>query len=210
MKEALPNSLPSTSPWMDDHVLVKQLIKNDDQAWAFVQKELVQPLVEANVKGVRQQLARAGLPQDAVMSRLYENLSRREFAPLRAFRFECAFSSWIYWHVWNAAQGAIREVRPKIEAEMSDDTWLDSLSDTMTPPPDRAVSDDEEREGLNSLLAALWKKNPMRAIVLLLRGELDISSKDVAAFLGKEPSNVDQIFHRAQATMRRLRTAATV
>ena len=203
-----PHSHPDTESdrWSDDKVLVAALIAHDEDAWGHVMKDMVLPLVRADVRGVRSQCANLGISEDAIASRLYVNLSKNDSATLRSFRFGCAFRSWVFWHVWDSAKGAIREVSEKIDVDVSEDGDLTALTDTKTPAPDRALASGEVQEGLNRLLLALWRENPVRAVVLLLRGELELSSKDVGAFLGKEPSNVDQIHHRAQAAMRRLRS----
>ena len=198
-----------TAPRASDRALVARLLSDDaeirNHAWNHIYVSMVKPLVKSDVKGIRSQCERAGVPTDAIFSRMFANLTKNNASPLRAFRFECAFKSWIYWHVWDAAQGAIREIAEKVDVEVSDNGELPTITDTKNPTPDRAAENVEFRQTLNGLLAALWKENPRRAVVLLLRGELELSSRDVGAFLGKEPANVDQIHHHAQASMRRLR-----
>ena len=210
--DASPAPGSAASSRTADRALVARLLADDTKirnaAWQFVLDTMVSPLVKADVKGIRSQCERAGVHPDAIASRLFSNLSRNDSAALRAFRFECAFKSWIYWHVWDASQCAIRDISEKIEVVVSDDCEMPTLTDTNTPTPDRAIENSELHQSLNGLLATLWKENPLRAVVLLLRGELNLSSKDIGAFLGKEPSNVDQIHHRAQASMRRLRLSA--
>jgi len=207
-----PPPAPATDRRAADRALVARLLSSDERvrndAWKCVLDTMVDPLVKADVKGIRSQCERAGLHTDAIASRLFSNLTRNDNSALRAFRFECAFKSWLYWHVWDAAQGSIREISEKVDVVVSEDGEMPTLIDTKTPAPDQAAENGELRQSLNELLAALWKENPLRAVVLLLRGELNLTSKEVGAFLGKEPSNVDQIHHRAQASMRRLRLSS--
>lgn len=196
-------SLPDAGP--DEREWVSWLVAGDSAAWEDVRRNVVLPLFWANIKGIARQCSRIGLSGNAVFSQLYINLSRDDFAPLRAFRFECAFSSWLYWHVWNAAQGAIREAVGKIDLTLSDPAILDNLIKqkdmSATSPVSEAVVE------ANALLARLWEQNPVYALVLVLRNDAELSAKEVGALLGKTPANVDQINHRAQARMRALRDA---
>jgi DNA-directed RNA polymerase specialized sigma24 family protein len=192
--------VPPVSP---DRELVARLAAGDSAAWETIHRDIVIPLFRANIKGIAQQCARVGLADDAVFSRLYVNLSRDDFAPLRAFRFGCAFSSWLYWHVWNAAQGAIREATGKFGPRLSDSAVLDALPQQKAPAsaPDTAEAVGEA----NRLLARLWERNPVYALVLVLRNDIGLSARETGILLGKSSANVDQINHRAQARMRELR-----
>ena len=190
----------------DDRFLVARLIQGDNSAWSWLLKEVVYPLFWSNIKGVRDICSRHGVSECDVASRLYRTLSRDDYQPIRGFQFKCSFRSWIYWHVWDSAQGAVREVAGKIEREaVSDSLVLETLIDRKTPSPAKSLERRETADAVNRMLARLWKDNPARAMILLLRGDLGLSSKEVGAFLNKEPSNVDQIFHRAQSSMRKMR-----
>lgn len=202
-RRPLPRETASGSS--SDRELVARLIACDSDAWSGIHRNIVAPLFRANIKGIAQQCARVGLVGDAVFSRLYVNLSRDDFAPLRAFRFECAFSSWLYWQIWNAAQGAIREAVGKIDLTPSDPADLDSLNRQTALPPDTGTADAVAEA--NRLLARLWDANPVHALVLVLRNDAGLTAKEVGCLLGKTPANVDQINHRAQARMRAFRDA---
>lgn len=186
-----------------DRDLVARLVAGDSGAWDAIQRDIVAPLFRANIKGIAQQCARVGLSGDAVYSRLYVNLSRNGFAPLRAFRFGCAFSSWLYWHVRNAAQGAIREATGKIGRKLSDPAVLDTLPCQKESPSGEETA--EKLDEANRLLAQLWESNPLHALVLVLRSDAGLSARETGALLGKTVSNVNQINHRAQSRMRALR-----
>jgi len=195
-------------PFDDDRHLVAELVRGDNSAWSWLLKEVVYPLFWGNIRGVRDMCSRHGVSESDVASRLYRTLSRDDYQPIRGFQFKCSFRSWIYWYVWDSAQGAVREVAGKIEREaVSDSLVLDTLIDRKTPSPAKSLERRETANAVNGMLARLWKENPARAMILLLRGDLGLSSKEVGAFLNKEPSNVDQIFHRAQSSMRKMRDA---
>ncbi len=194
-------------PSPSDRDLVARLVAGDSAAWETVRRDTVVPLFRADIKGIARQCARIGLSEDAVFSRLYVNLSRDDSAPLRAFRFGCAFTSWLYWQVWNAAQGAIRETVGKIDLTLSDPADLDALTGQKAPPADTGTADAVAEA--NRLLARLWERNPVHALVLVLRNDAGLSAKETGILLGKSPANVDQINHRAQAQMRNLRDASS-
>lgn len=214
-----PNPSPTSPPFgdarasfmktltkiLDDRMLVARLIEGDTEAWRHVTEQIALPLVRADVRGIATRCARCGVSPEAVISRLYVNLSKNEHASLRAFRFECAFSSWLCWQLWDASQGAIREAMGKINLTLSDPVDLDALTEQKASPA--PMENKEEIAFANRLLAKLWERKPSQALVLLLRNDLELSSKAVGAFLGKSPANVDQINHRAQTSMRALRDA---
>lgn len=200
---SLPPSGSQASRVPSDRELVARLVAGDSSAWTAVRHDIVVPLFRANIKGIARQCARVGISDDAVFSRLYVNLSRDDFAPLRAFRFECAFSSWLYWHVWTAARSAVREAGGRIGLTLSDPAVLDALNEQKETPS--AGESAEAIEEANRLLAQLWESNPVYALVLVLRNDVGLSSKETGLLLGKTPSNVDQINHRAQGRMRALR-----
>ena len=188
-----------------DRALVARLVAADSDAWDAIRRDIVIPLFRADIRGIAARSARVGLSDAAVFSRLYLNLSRDDFAPLRAFRFECAFSSWLYWHVWNAAEGAIREISGKINLTLSDPADLDALIDQKPTSSDAGTADAIAEA--DHLLAQLWEANPVYALVLVLRNDVGLSAREVGCLLDKTPANVDQLNHRAQARMRALRDA---
>ena len=188
---------------MDDRKLVSALVSDDVEAWTYVTTELVVPLVKSNVKGMAQILARYSIPQEALAGRVYLDLRKNGFVALRNFRYECRFSSFLYWRVYHAAQGLIREASKEFDFLLSDEV----LENAQTAQKDSSQSTQlkDEIESTNCMLAWLWAENPTYALVLLLRNDLGLSSREVGSFLGKTVNNVDQINIRAQKAMRRLR-----
>ena len=194
---------PANSDVENDRELVARLVANNEEAWAFVVHEIILPLIRADIRGIGSRCRRAGLPMEAVANRLYENLARDGFAPLRAFRFECALKSWLFWHVRDAAQRAIRETLGKGTDISADGIDPDTFADVCDPL--ETIENQEELERANRLVTRLWNTKPIHAMVLLLREDLGLSSKETGAILGKSPANVDQINHRAQSFLRTLR-----
>ena len=197
------NSSPVGCWESDDRKLVAALMSDDESAWNYVVSELITPLVRANVKGVAEMFARYSIPEDALAGKLFLDLRKNDFIALRNFRYECRFSSFLYWRLFHAAQGLIREASKEFDFLLSDEV----LENAQTRQKDSSQSTQlkDEIKSANRLLARLWARNPTYALVLLLRNDLGMSSRVVSAFLGKTINNVDQINIRAQKAMRKFR-----
>ena len=188
---------------MDDRQLVRALMSDDEAAWNYVVTELITPLVRANVRGMAEILSRYSIPTDALAGKVFLDLRKNDFIALRNFRYECRFSSFLYWRIYHAAQGLIRETSKEFDFLLSDEV----LENAQTTQKDSSQSTQlkDEIKSTNCLLARLWTQNPTYALVLLLRNNLGLSSKGVGSFLGKTINNVDQINIRAQKAMRKFR-----
>ena len=208
MKKGTENKVEETLPLpesgaMDDRQLVLALMSDDETAWNYVVTELITPLVHANVKGIAEMLSRYSIPTDALAGKVFLDLRKNDFIALRNFRYECRFSSFLYWRIYHAAQGLIRETNKEFDFLLSDEV----LENAQTTQKDSSQSTQlkDEIKSTNCMLARLWEQNPTYALVLLLRNDLGLSSKVVGAFLGKTINNVDQINIRAQRAMRKFR-----
>lgn len=188
---------------LDDRKLVSALMEDDEAAWDYVARNLVAPFVRGNIKGIAEMLRRYSIPPDSLAGKLFLDLRKNDFVALRNFRYECRFSSFLYWRLYHAAQGLIREVSKEFDFLLSDEV----LEDAQTTQKDSSQSTQlkDEIKSTNRLLARLWAQNPTYALVLLLRNDLGLSSKVVGSFLGKTINNVDQINIRAQKAMRKFR-----
>lgn len=199
----------------DDHHLVLRLIANDDAAWAYVKDELVDPLVAANVKGMRDMLIRHSIDVESVVGKVYEGLSARNWEAIRNFRFGCRFKSFMYWRVYDAVQRLVREVSRREEkdplsldasVESEDGNSIDhEIPDPNSVEPIRQILIKESVAHANNALGELWGQNPTYALVLLMRNDLALPTQDVAVLLDRKPNTVDQINIRAQAALRKIR-----
>ena len=213
MKKETYSATSDTSPpveygELDDRKLVLALMKDGEAAWNYVVTELITPLVRANIKGIAEMLRRYSIPVDALAGKVFLDLRKNDFVALRNFRFECRFSSFLYWRLYHAAQGLIRETSKEFDFLLSDEV----LEDAQTPQKDSSQSTQlkDEIDSTNRMLARLWVQNPTYALVLLLRNDLGLSSKVVGSFLGKTINNVDQINIRAQKAMRKFRDEGSI
>jgi len=199
----------------DDHYLVLQLIANDNLAWAYVKEELVDPLVSANVKGMRDMLSRHSIDVKSVIGKVYEGLSARNWEAVRNFRFDCRFKSFMYWRVYDAVQRLVREVSRPGEPDplpigsptggADDDGVGIDVPDPDAVDPIEQILIKEAVTHANKALAELWERNPAYALVLLMRNDLALPAQDVALLLDRKPNTVDQMNVRAQAALRKIR-----
>lgn len=197
----------------DDHCLVRYLIANDNGAWRYVAEELVNPLIVANVKGIRDMLSRYSIDSKSVVGKVYEGLSARNWRALHNFRFECSFKVFIYWRVYDAVQRLLRETMRvddkkmvSLDVDESDENRSRmEIADTKNIDPIGNILKKEAVVHANKALSILWKKNPVYALVLLMRNDLKLPSKEVALILDRKANTVDQINIRAQAQLRKIR-----
>ena len=198
----------------DDRLLISRLVENDNSAWRYVKEDIVDPLVQANVKGVRDLLLKHSIPLESVSGKVYEGLRVREWEALRNFRFECRFKSFLYWRIYDAVQRLVREtsVVPDpnpipIGSDVSGGE--DGEGPKMDPEaPDETIRGILIKEAVamaNRALAKLWESNPAYALVLLMRNDLKLPSQEVGLILNRQPNTVDQMNIRAQKALRTIR-----
>ena len=190
-----------------DRDLVARLIADDAVAWRHVKVDMIEPVVAANVKGMREMLLRRSIDPASVSGRVYEDLKKDDWTALRNFRFECSFKSFLYWRTYNAAQALIREIVRAREVQMLDSEDGADIIES-APASDNTVNAMLIRDAVqvaNQALADLWEENSTYALVLLMRNDLDLPAKEVAEILQKQGNTVDQINIRAQKALRKHR-----
>ncbi len=189
------------SRFLDDRYLVSRLIAMDEAAWTFVVGDRILPSI-AHSRKWREELCRLGVGHDAVATEVFLMLTANNCEHLRDFRFECAFSSRLYTWVLAAMQTIRRAHGKELPRDLSDHSGETYLSGAQPPRPEGALAAREGLAGLNRGIAALWKSNPVHAVVLILRDSEGLRSREVAAMLGLTIANVDQIHRRALASLR--------
>ena len=94
-----------------------------------------------------------------------------------------------------------RSFEEKVSLQVSDSRGRESL-----PDEDPAVRRREEWALVQKCFGDLWKKNPIRAYVHLLKLSMNLSSTEIKSMLGmSSEANVDQAFSRAIKDMRKLK-----
>ena len=101
----------------------------------------------------------------------------------------------------NADDEGGRSFEEKVSKRVSDLRGRDA-----NPAEDPAVRRREEWNLVQKCFGDLWKKNPMRAYVHLLKLRMNLSSTEIKSMLGMtSEANVDQAFSRALKDMRKLK-----
>ena len=94
-----------------------------------------------------------------------------------------------------------RSFEEKVSKQVSDSRGRETL-----PDEDPAVRRREEWALVQKCFGDLWKKNPIRAYVHLLKLRMNLSSTEIKSMLGmSSEANVDQAFSRAIKDMRKLK-----
>lgn len=186
-----------------DRALVAGLIADDRHAWNALRRDIVAPFFHGNMCGVATHCKDAGVSFEEVWSELSIALVRADCAPLRAFRFDSALSTWMGWRLRYAVKTAIKKYALPKCVSVSDDAVAAALNSRIARIPPSGMP--AAIELVNGCLAKLWEISPVYVFVLVLRNLVGLSAKEVGAILGKTPANVDQLNHRAQERIRRIR-----
>ena len=202
----------------DDHVVYGFLKEQDAEAWRLVWEKAVLP----EVKSLRTAaMAREwGVTAEELMSLLYvEMIGARKIDLYR----DDGGSLWgwlrtyVRGYVLRADPRKRREL-PLSGAEDGDEDGGASFEDKIAkklsaargrdavPGEDPAVRRREEWELVQKCFGDLWKKNPLRAYVHLLKLRMNLSSTEIKDMLGvTTEANVDQMFSRALKDMRKMK-----
>lgn len=183
----------------DDRLLISLLMNYDEAAWNYVITDVVKPVSLSERLPIRRIFQRYGIPIDSVGGEVFDILQKNEFAVLRSFRYDCKFTSFLFWYIRDAANKIIRKYCKKNEDMLSDTLLENTLKMSKDSSSDLTLQDDVAMR--NQMLAKLWQKNPAQAFVLLLRQDLELSSKTVGVLLDKTPGNIDKMNQRAKEQM---------
>lgn len=203
-----------------DHEIWEYLKLQDAQAWALVWEKVV--LAEAKSLRSGAMARQWGVSPEELMSLLYvEMIGARKIDLYR----DDGGSLWgwmrtyVRGYVHRANPAARREVSLEHAGEDGADAGdglsfeekvskmvSDSRGRDASPCEDPAVRRREDWELVQKCFGDLWKKNPMRAYVHLLKLRMNLSSTQIKSMLGvTSEANVDQMFSRALKDMRELK-----
>ena len=199
-----------------DHVVWELLKLQDAEAWKLAWERAVLPEAESFRSGRK---AREWvISAEEMMSMLYvEMVGARK---LELYRDDGG-SLWGWMRTY--VRGYIHRARPdarltsidgagdpddegrgyeeKISMQVSDSRGRES-----SPDEDPAVRRREEWELVRKCFSDLYRKNPMRAYVHLLKLRMNLSSTEIKSMLGmSSEANVDQTFSRALKDMQKLK-----
>ena len=159
-----------------------------------------------------------GVSPEELMGRLYEDMIAR--GKIELYRDDGgSLVGWMKSYV----RGYIREANPSRRREISIDTVglegednanfeekiskevSDAKGRDSSPIEDPVLRRQEEWAVVQRCFGELWRKNPLRAYVHLLKLRLNLSSRQIKDMLGiSSEANVDQLFSRAVKDMRKL------
>ena len=209
--------MPSDLSHLTDHDIFELLRRQDADAWSFVWKRAV--LAEARSFRNSEMARRWGVTPEELLGRLYEDMIARGKIDL----YHDDGGSIVGW-LRAYVRGYIRQANPdrrreisldsagmegednvsfeeKVSKEVSDSKGRDS-----SPIEDPALRRQEEWAVVQRCFGELWRKNPLRAYVHLLKLRLNLSSREIKDMLGiSSEANVDQMFTRAVKDMRELK-----
>ena len=202
-----------------DHEIYELLKLQDAEAWRLAWEKAVLP----EARGLRsgQMARRFGITAEEMMSLLYvEMIGGRKIELYR----DDGGSLWGWMRTY--VRGYVHQADPSKKREISlegadfggdsDDgpsfeekvskMVSDARGRDSSPFEDPAVRRKEEWELVQKCFGDLWKKNPMRAYVHLLKLRMNLSSTEIKCMLGvSSEANVDQLFSRALKDMRELK-----
>lgn len=203
---------------LSDHEVWELLKAQDAEAWALAAKKAV--LAELQSLRSGQKARDWGVSGEELLSMLYIEMVGR--GKLELYRDDGG-SLWGWMRSY--VRGYVRRGRPdgrvaSIEAseELAEEgrqTLMDKISreasekgcgETLGMHEDPLMRRRERWELVQKCFGDLWKKNPRRAYVHLLKLRMGMSSAEIKRMLGaSSEANVDQMFSRAAKDMRELK-----
>ena len=202
-----------------EHEIYELLKLQDAEAWRLAWEKAVLP--EARSLRSGQMARRFGITAEEMMSLLYVEMIGG--GKINLFRDDGgSLWGWLRTYV----RGYVRQADPAKKREVSlegadfgdesdggasfEDKVSKMVSDSRgrdaSPSEDPAMRRKEEWELVQKCFGDLWKKNPMRAYVHLLKLRMNLSSTEIKGMLGvSSEANVDQLFSRALNDMRELK-----
>ena len=176
---------------LPDAQLVQLLKDADNDAWVYIFVKVVLVVVRGSTKnGVsyRSILGDKFLEEKDVWSDLYIEMIERN--KLDLYRYGCPLVYWMRIY----AEKILLEYCKKISSHVSDEC-LKNVFVSRTEIQETA-------EVNKASFAELWRENPMRAYVFLLKSQGYYSSEEIRDYLGLSSSNnVDQFYARAKKDM---------
>ena len=206
---------------LTEHEVYELMKLQDDLAWRLVWEKAV--LAEAKSLRSARMAREWGVTPEELMGILYEDMIAKK--KIELFRDDGgSLWGWLRQYV----RGYIRRANPAARGEVSlegadeagfgDDeggtSYTDKISKMLSdaqgrdanPSEDPAMRRREEWALVQTRFGDLWKENPLRAYVHLLKLRLNLSSTEIKNMLGiSSEANVDQLFSRALKDMRKLK-----
>ncbi|MBO7166387.1 MAG: hypothetical protein J6V88_02550 [Kiritimatiellae bacterium] len=205
---------------LSDHELWILLKEQDADAWSFIWEYAV--LAETNSFRNSQKVGKWNIDKYELFGMLYEEMIHKD--KINLYRDDGGsvlgwFRTYIRGYINRMNPSKTKEIllgaggisdeansddmsfEEKISIQMSDSSFS-----TSSPKEDPSQKKREEWEIVQKCFGDLWKKNPMRAYVHLLKLRMNLSSTEIKVMLGiSSEANVDQMFSRAVKDMKELK-----
>lgn len=178
---------------MPDRELVSKLQEGDDDAWRYVFLRSVLPVLK---KPSIYSIARDwNLSQMEIFAMLFESMIVKN--KLRLFEYRCPLIYWLRFYVEEEVFSFFKK-NPLPVSDPETESPLNSEDD-------REINLEDVEEA-RVCFTKLWKKNPLRAYVHLLRSKNGLSASAIMDLLViSSESNVNKIYERAIKDMKEFR-----
>ena len=173
----------------NEKIFVQALREGDDDAWETIYLKTVMPVLRSSTSGgvsYYRIMQDRNLDAMTLHSMLCEDMLCKK--RLDNYQFRCPVIYWMRRYVMKL----ILEYCKKNDNPVSDENL-----------PELSISESrrEEWDLVEECFNELWRSNPMRAYIYLLRRYDDLPSKTIAQLLSIQSGNVDQYFSRANSDM---------
>ena len=205
---------------LGDHEIWILLKEQDAEAWKLVWEKSV--LAEARAFRNSQVVQKWGIQEEELMGQLYNEMIAK--GKIDLYRDD---GGSIYGWMRTYVNGFIRKANPDklrdvpigaggvnngendnsrgFEEKISKVVSESKVSKSLTAE-DAFIQRREEWETVQKCFGDLWRKNPIRAYVHLLKLRMSLSSSEIKSMFGvSSEANVDQIFSRAVKDMQELK-----
>ena len=181
------------NPFRTDRVLVEKMWEGNNDAWEYILRCTVIPMCREEF--YYRIITDRNLSQYDVLGMLFDLLIVNK--KLATFQFKCPLFLWLRFYVRKAILDFCRKNREIV----SDPMVISVLSGAKEKEPL-----DKEKEIAQMCFSELWKQNPKRAYVLLLKANTNMSARGIMKILSiSSEDNVHQLHSRATADMREIR-----
>ena len=178
-----------------NEAIVTMLWNGDDDAWEYVYLRAVIPVLKSPEIFSIMMDRRDSISSKDVWAMVFHKMLAEK--KLSLYDYRCPVVYWMRDYVF----GEVQHFCKKNPWPVSDEPYLRTLNNTEAPE-----SYNEEFSDAEKCFVKLWRTNPMRAYVHLLRIQEKMSSKDIKKLLNiSSDQNVNKYFERACEDMRMFR-----
>jgi len=192
----------------DLNVFLEKLLCDDEEAWLLL-KSKTEEFLQKSSK-FNEILTKNSYSRDDFINALIVHLKEDDKRRLRQCRDPNAFWGWLnrveQTVLYKLTKDSLAFLDGNREQdEEQDDDGNPALLEKSKENFERDVRRADSFERLQitrTIFAKLWKEDPQSCFVMFARFELELSSRDVGAFLGISANHVDVMVNRARGKLR--------